>query len=102
MFDTESGVETGGDESTNLEEGGIDVGRESETIGETGEETGGGTDKEVETDKESVVESGKEADYETVEDSLLEAKSSDSERDSSLERHCVDYLAKKIGECLLV
>ena len=45
---------------------------------------------------EEVVESGKEADDETGGDSMLEAGSSDSGRDSSLERHCDDYLAKQL------
>ena len=103
IIDTESG----GDGSTERETGGgVVSGHESsrETDKETEEEkeedvhreTEGeeGEKKNLETDKESIPESGKDGDVETGSDG--------SGRDSSLERHCDDYLAKKIGECLLV
>ena len=110
LVDTESGGEsvTGREaEAEKEDEVSAATGLESddatgiETEDERGCKSGEESDKEKgekesdrETDKESVPESGKDGDIETGSD--------DSARDSSLERHCEDYLAKKIGECLLV
>ena len=106
ILDTESGGESAIEKETG-DEGSIVTGRgsvdetENETEAEKEGEDGGETDREEEeekrgqeSDKESMLESGKEGDVETGSDG--------SARDSSLERHCDDYLAKKIGECLLV
>ena len=106
ILDTESGGESAIEKETG-DENSIVTGRgsvgetENETEAEKEGEDSGETDREEEekrrgreSDKESMLESGKEGDIETGSDG--------SARDSSLERHCEDYLAKKIGECLLV
>ena len=88
LVDSKSGGETVEESSGEFEQGGREMGQETEVESVDAERKTSNVVSVVGGDVGEIVESEKETDDEIESESALETASSGGERDSSLERHC--------------